>query len=127
VRADEDPLRAGSDEAVEQVLGERTVDLSRGRRRPQGSVLTRVVDVDVEAVLMRGVPEAAELRPETAAVWTAEVADQDVRRGRVREAVPGDDVEDDPDEAIAPPPAPRAIRASLQDGVPRGEEPSARG
>ena len=44
---DEDVLRAGGDEAVDEVLRERPIDLVQPGRGAQASVLARVVDVNV--------------------------------------------------------------------------------
>ena len=64
VRADEDIRGAGGDEPVEQVLRERAVDLARARGWPLAPVLARVVDVGVEAVLVRCVARRPELGAE---------------------------------------------------------------
>ena len=61
--ADEDHLRSRGDEAVEQRLGETEVDLVVRRGRVQLPVDARVVDVDVEAVLVRDVLVASGRRP----------------------------------------------------------------
>src|SRR5215831_11205793 len=53
--ADEDVLRAGGDEPVEEILGEPEVDLVVCGRRAQLVVASRKVDVDVEPILMREV------------------------------------------------------------------------
>ncbi len=52
VRPDEDLRRAGGDEAVDQVLRERPVDLTRKPRRELAPIAPWVVDVDVEPVLV---------------------------------------------------------------------------
>ena len=62
VRADEDPLRPGADEAVDEVLGQLRIDLLRGERRPLAAVEAWVVHVDVEPVLVGRVADAAEAR-----------------------------------------------------------------
>src|SRR6266498_1125604 len=46
--ADEDVLRAGGDESVEEVLREMVIDLRRRGRRTQSAVAAREVGVDVE-------------------------------------------------------------------------------
>ena len=56
VRADEDPLGARPHEAVDEVLREPEVDLARRLRRTLPPVEPRVVDVDVEPVLVGHVP-----------------------------------------------------------------------
>ena len=68
VRADEDLHGAGRDEAVDEVLRELAVDLLGLHRARLGPVLARVEDVGVEAVLVGGVAEAAEVAAEPAAV-----------------------------------------------------------
>ena len=61
VRADEDDRGAHGDEAVDEILCEPVLDLARNERRPLAPVPPRVVDVDIEPVLMRSVawPEGA--------------------------------------------------------------------
>jgi hypothetical protein len=108
-RAHEDPLRAGGDEAVDEVLRELDVDLGRPPRRPLGAVAARVVDVDVEPILVRDVADATEARPEVAAARPAEVADADPRRARVRGREVAQDAEHRPHEPVAPPPPPGAV------------------
>ena len=66
--SDEDDLRAGSHEPVDQVLGEPAVDLVDRPGRPLAPVEPRVVHVGVEPVLMRGVADAAETGSEVPAV-----------------------------------------------------------
>ena len=78
VRAHEDVLGAGGHEAVDQVLRQRAVYLA-GAADPLQAVEARIADVDVQAVLVGGVPEAAEAGTEVAAVRPAEVGD--CRRG----------------------------------------------
>ena len=65
---DEDDLRTGPHEPVDEVLGEAVVDLVDRSRRPFTPVAAWVVDVGVEPVLVRGVADAAQARPEVAAV-----------------------------------------------------------
>ena len=83
-RADEHVLRAFTHEGVDELLRRRAVDLVRAPRPPQPAVEPRVVDVRVEPVLVRGVPDPAEARPEVAAARAREVADPDARRLGVR-------------------------------------------
>ena len=67
MQADERELRARGDEAADEVLRQHAVDLRR--RLPGGSsgaVGARVEDVDVEAVLVRGVAEPAVVASRTA-------------------------------------------------------------
>ena len=65
---DEDDLRAGTREPVDQVLGEPVVDLVRRKRRSLALVAAWVVDIGVDPVLVRDVAEAAETGSEVAAV-----------------------------------------------------------
>ena len=62
-------------EAVDQLLCERAVDVGGVPWCDLAPVGARVVDVDVEAVLVAGVADVAELGSEVAAVRAAEVAD----------------------------------------------------
>ena len=57
-----------SQEAVDQLLRQRAVDLGGVARGALAAVRARVVDVHVEAVLVAGVPDVAEPRAEVAAV-----------------------------------------------------------
>src|SRR4051794_3000560 len=52
--AHEDHLSPGGHEAVEKILGKVMVDLARRNRCAQVAVETRVVDVDIEPVLVGG-------------------------------------------------------------------------
>ena len=53
IRAHEDELGVGGHEAAQEVARERDVDLLEGRRGQFAAVGARVVDVGVEAVLVR--------------------------------------------------------------------------
>jgi hypothetical protein len=119
VLPDERELRARRDEAVDEVLRERAVDLPDGLRRQQGAVDPRIEDVDVEAVLMRDVPEAAEVRAERPAVGQAEVADEDPRRARVGEAVVAQHRQQEGEQAVGAPAAFGPVRADAARAVPR--------
>jgi len=96
------------------------VDLGRDARRALPPVAARVVDVDVEPVLVRGVAGT-----EWTAMPAAEVADADARCGRMRRRIPGDDAEDLPDEEVCSPPPPRPVRPAVQERIP-GEVTQAR-
>lgn len=100
--ADEDDLRTGPREPVDQVLGEPVVDLVDPSRRPLAPVAARVVDIGVEPVLVRDVADAAELGPKSppcgrdrspiptrgACGWAAANASITVRRVRTSRSVP---------------------------------------
>ena len=64
VGPDEELDRAGGAEAVDEVLGQRAIDLGRAPRRERRAVAARVHDVGVEAVLVRAVAEPAVAGPE---------------------------------------------------------------
>ena len=66
-RAEPHTHGAGRDEAVDEPLRAAEVDLAGTHGRPLAAVSTRVVDVDVEPVLVRDVAEPAEAGPEVAA------------------------------------------------------------
>jgi hypothetical protein len=83
VRADEDNLSSGRHEAVDQILREPKVCLARPERGPLAAVSTRVVDVHVEAVLMRDVAGSAELAAEFTPVGATQIADADAWRAWV--------------------------------------------
>ena len=78
MRADEHELGPRREEQVQEVLRERHVDLVDARRCNLAPVEARVVDVDVEAVLVRRVLVQ---RP---AAETADVADHEPRCAGVR-------------------------------------------
>ena len=110
---DEHHVRPGGDEPIEQVLRKVVVDLARRDRRAEVPVATRVVDVDVEPVLVGGV-----LVERTAAA-AADVTDHDPRRLRVRRSVGGDHREERPDRPLVPVQPPRLVRRPVRDGIPR--------
>src|SRR5215210_1306452 len=120
-RADEDPGRRPADEAVHELLGEPAVDLGGAEGGALEAVATGVVDVDVEAGLVRRVAEPAVARAEEAAVRAREVADEhagDVGMGRAVLAQHDLHALDD----LGPPPAPPfAVRRSLEHRVPGHE------
>src|SRR5687767_8980559 len=72
VRSHEDLHRAGGDEAVDELLRQLDVHLHRASGRPLPAVTTRVVEVGVEAVLVRDVAGEAVARAEVAALGAAE-------------------------------------------------------
>jgi hypothetical protein len=100
-------------------LRERPVDFPWPPCRELLSVESRVVDVDVEPVLVRRVAAAAEALVEDPAVRSAEVADPDPRRIRMRGEVLVEHHQQHADQAIAAPAAPGPVRHALQDGIPR--------
>lgn len=117
---DEDPLHAAdAKEGIEELLGGVAVDLRGHARRPQPSVATRVVDVGVEAVLVRYVADAAKPRPEVATVAARQVADEHRRSRAMPARVCGQHRAERPQQPSRAPTAPPAVRASLPDGVPR--------
>jgi regulator of protease activity HflC (stomatin/prohibitin superfamily) len=67
VRPDEHLRGALGYEAIHEILGERTVDLARNARGTLPAVLARVVDVDVETVLMGRMSDPHEAPAEVAA------------------------------------------------------------
>jgi len=87
VRADEDDLRSGRHETVDEILGQPQIGLTRLERRSLPPVPARVVDVHVEAVLMRNVAGPPEPRAEVSPVGTAQIADADAWRRWVIRAV----------------------------------------
>lgn len=83
VRADEDDLGSGRHEAVDQILGQPQVGLACPERGALTSVPARVVDVHVEAVLMRNVAGPPEPWAEVSTVGAAQIADADAWRTQV--------------------------------------------
>src|SRR4051794_33652902 len=75
VWADEDLHGARADEAVHQRLSEPTIVLAYSRGCKLLPVTARVVHVDVEPTLVRGMSDPAEARTEVAAARPAEIAD----------------------------------------------------
>ena len=89
--ADEHVLGAGAHEPVDQLLGQPPVDLADLAGDLLLTVPARVVDVDVEAVLVGAVAVAAELGAEAAALRPAQVADDQAGGAGVGGGVlPGD-------------------------------------
>src|SRR5688500_17746708 len=76
-RADENHLGPGLQEAVDEVLRERPVDLAWRAGFPLAAVPARVIDVDVEPVLVREVAEPPEAGAELATLAPAEIAHAD--------------------------------------------------
>jgi protein MpaA len=116
IRADEDELDAGPNEEVDERLRKAAVDVRCRARCALAPVEARVVEIDIEAVLMRRVPGA-----ERAAVRPTQIADADPRSTRMKRCVALDDAQDQADEVVSPPPAPAAVRPAVQQRVP-GEE-----
>jgi hypothetical protein len=97
VRANVNQIGACGDEQVDERLGERPVDLLGALRRTLSPVATRVVDIGVEAVLVRGV-----LRPERPAAPAAEIADAEARRTRMSACISPDDPQHGANEIVRP-------------------------
>jgi hypothetical protein len=126
VGSNEDSLRARADEDVDERLSEAEVDLARGLRGPLEPVPPRVVDVDVEPVLVRDVPGAAETRAEVPTMREAEVADAHAGRVRVASRVRIDCVQRESHEIVRSEAAPPAARRSVPERIPGEEEAAAR-
>jgi len=76
-------LRSSCNKSIDEGLGQPLVDLG-GSTRFQFSVIpTRIVNVNVESVLVRAVTESSELRTKVSSVFPAEIADSNTRRARV--------------------------------------------
>jgi hypothetical protein len=110
IGADEDLGRAPRDEAVDELLGGHDVDLVGPPRGALEPVEARVVDVDVEPVLVRQVAEPAVAGAEVAAVGPREVADQHARGVGVRVVVRVQHELGGVDELARAPAAPTAVR-----------------
>ena len=121
VGPDEDSFCASSNEEVDQRLGEPNVDLANTQRRPFPPVEPRVVHVDVETVLMRGVARA-----EPAAVRLAEVSEAHPRRVGVAGGIGSDDAEDEANQLIGPPAPPGAVGLPMKQWIPREERRATR-
>jgi hypothetical protein len=120
-RPDEDLDGAGRDEPLEQVLGQVVVDLPAGGWGALAPVAARVIDVGIEAVLVRRVAGRAEAPAELAAVLSGEIADHDACGAGVRLRVLVQHAGQHPDEAGIPIPPPAGIRRALAHVVPGGE------
>jgi hypothetical protein len=116
VRADEDELDAGPNEEVDESLGEKGVDVGRRERSALAPVEARIVEIDVEAVLVGRMP-----RPKRAPMRPAQISDADARSFGMRLGVAIDHAEDEPDEVVRPPAAPGSIRPAVEERIP-GEE-----
>lgn len=82
-RPDEHTMGTGSDKAVDEVLGESEVDVAGAGRRTFTPVAARIVDVHVEAVLMRRVADGSEPSPEVATARAAEISDDNTASVRM--------------------------------------------
>ena len=120
-RPDEDVDGAGLHETRHEVLRERAIDQSGPAGPELLPVAPRVVDVDVEPVLVRGVPPAAEALVEDAAVGPRQIADAHAGRLRVGNRVLVEDTKHDAEQAIVSPAPPPSVRRALLDRVPREE------
>jgi hypothetical protein len=116
VGPDEDQPRSRTHEEIDKRLREPTVDLGRIQRRALPPVEPRVVDVHVEAVLMRGVPGTEPATPPS-----TEITDPDSPSGGVLAGIRRDHIEHDSNERIRSPPPPGAIRPPVEKRIP-GEE-----
>jgi ParB-like chromosome segregation protein Spo0J len=121
VRAHEHGLRARGHEAVDEFLGERRIDLGGVAGGPFLAVRARIVDVHVEAVLVAGVADVAELRAEVASLRAAEVAHRHPRGARMRAPVFASHAQDGADQTTRAVAAPGTIGRPALDRVP-GEE-----
>lgn len=108
-RPDEDELDPRRHELVDQLLGEPAVNELRSLRPPLPPIRARVVDVRVEAVLMRSVSEASEAGPEVPAAGTRKVSEPDARGVRIGGPVPTQRGHEGAHQAIGTPPPPAAI------------------
>jgi hypothetical protein len=109
MRSDEDADGTGADEARDQILRKPMIDLRRRIGRPLPPVAARVVDVGVEAVLVRKMTRPAVPDTELTTAPTTQISDSDAWRSRVRRRVALDDLEDESHEPCSPVPAPRSI------------------
>src|SRR5918994_242406 len=116
--SDEDVLGPGGDEAIDELLSQAEVDLGDGQWRELSAVEARVVDVDIEPVLVRGVTRGPVADAEVPAPGAAEVADGEPGRGRVGGAKRARDPQHAPYQVGRPEAAPPAVRGALQDRVP---------
>ncbi len=121
VRPDEHESGAGSNEQVNQILGQRAIHLRRDGRRARETVDARIVDVDVAPVLMCRVADRPAAPTEIAAARPAEVTHEHWQGPRVcGQIVPGNP-EHHPDEGIRAESPPRAVGGAAQHRVPGGE------
>jgi hypothetical protein len=118
IRANEDADGSGGDEEVDERLGKSPVYLPSAERRTLAAVAARIVDVDVEPVLVRDVPRA-----EVPATRTAEVADAEARGAGVASRVAIDDREYRADEPVRSPTPPAPVRLPVEERIPREEQP----
>ena len=105
VGPDEDSFSSSPNEEVDERLGEPKVDLANAERWALPPVEPRVVHVDVEPVLVRGVPGA-----EPTTVRFAQVSDAHPRGVGVAGGIGGHDAKDEANQLVRPPPPPSAVR-----------------
>jgi murein peptide amidase A len=116
VGPDEYALDPGADEEVDESLREAPVDRGRGPRSSLATIESRVVDVDVEPVLVRGVA-----RPEWPALPPAQVPDAEAWGVRMLLRVASGDAQDEADKRVGTPAPPGPVRPPMQERIPREE------
>ncbi len=117
VRANEDAAGTSVEEEIDERLGKAPVYLPRAERSPLAAITARIVDVDVEPVLVRDMA-----RPEGATVRTAQVSDAETRGAWVSGSVAVDDGEHRTNEPVRAPPTGAAVRSPVEQRIPREEE-----
>ena len=110
VRPDEHKFCACPNEAVYEVLGASSCDLSRFAGSALAPVSTRVVDVHIQSVLVRRMAKPSEALPEIATVRSTEVTDAHPRYVTIFRGVSTEDTQDDPNQAIGSVTTIRSIR-----------------
>jgi hypothetical protein len=88
-RPDENELGASSNEAVDEVLGTRSIGLTGPEWSELPPITARIIDVDIQSVLVRRVPQTTKSPAEVTASGTTDIADGDSRRvGMLRHVRP---------------------------------------
>lgn len=126
VRTDIDRDRAGSNEAIDELLCEFMIDITYSQRRGFDVVQARVIKVDIETDLMRDVPEPAIFVAERTAFRQADVTDQHAGRVGMGGAELVNHTERRADQSVRPDASPTVAQRRLAARVPgRYSVPSA--
>ena len=118
MRTDIDRDRAGSNEAIDELLREFMVDITYSQRRGFDVVQARVINVDIETDLMRDVPEPAIFVAERTAFRQADVTDQHAGRVGMGGAELIDHTERRADQPVRPEASPTVAQRRLAARVP---------
>jgi hypothetical protein len=118
LRPDEHKFCARSNESVYEVLGASSLDLPGFAWSALAPVPARVVDVDIQSVLVRRMTEPSEALAEIATVGSAEIANTHPGYLAIFRNVSPKNAKDDPNQAIGAEATIRPVGRYLPDRIP---------